>query len=932
MVTVDAVTLDLPGYPYFVGEFGTNNFLSVTNAGGITSAGIKVGGSAEANNNRMVVTGPGSSYYSSGGLTIGSSGSYNSLLIEDGATVTNNEAYVGALFESRGNEAIVTGEGSVWTAQKLDVGWSGSENRLLISESGAVNAVGNIGDNGGSSNNVVEISGSGSVWNGGLSVGPYGTGNRVSILDGGTLRGGVALGSADWASNNVVQVFGPESTIDDPSGTVEVSYSGSSNTLEIAGGGSVTAWNGFVNRGNSGVANNNLILVRDPGSRLSFRDRLQMWPTGTNNLLVVKGEAELVTKDMDLGGSASNQLRLEGGYFEVQGFFGLTGGTFYVGGGTAWIEGIGFNYGRSGHIEIAGGTVFVNSSTSLPLGSEPLVIGTLAGETASLILASGNHEIRTTAGILVGSATNSHGELFVAGSRSLIAGPLFVGATGASSGSGVVNLSEGATLETAMLVAGSGGSGWVINDGGAFQFTTATPNIQSLSPRAISLKNGEVAFVDATNVELESVADSPSGLSLLGSNALRLIRSNNKPVASVTFSDATPTNYQRLVLEGDGASLAAQQIEVGHGAIAILTNGAVNLGTDGGEILVKDGGQVVQEQASLNGDTGNQRIMLTGDYTMWTNRTLFALGGTGGMNSISISNGAALHCQDVSLGRTVASASNQVTLGGFGASLIAARDITVGERGSSNRLVMDGGTVRAGSSVLLGRFSTSTGNEIIINGGLLAVTNVAKLGQLNMQAGQLVMNDGQIEVDTLNVAAGPTGDLIFNGGTIEAFRVTHINGRRLIIGDGIHPAVLHLKGGTNTFAGGLVIAPNASVVGAGTILGVVTNLGVVQAEGGALNFQDTVINSGVILNGSGAQVTLTGGLVFGVLSADRLVDHFSVSVGRVDGQVFSLEYRRAIAGQNWLPADFTTMLESNIVWLTDTNTNGSMRFYRVKLE
>src|SRR5262249_33586356 len=119
-----------------------------------------------ASNNNVVVTGVGSLWQNNGSqFYLGRNGSGNSLTIRDGGAVVNFEGYVGGGFYSgapwtSNNIVLVTGSGSLWSNRSslnFCVAYMG--NSLVISNGGTVfsGLYGNVG--GGS----VLVTGAGSV-------------------------------------------------------------------------------------------------------------------------------------------------------------------------------------------------------------------------------------------------------------------------------------------------------------------------------------------------------------------------------------------------------------------------------------------------------------------------------------------------------------------------------------------------------------------------------------------------------------------------------------------------------------------------------------------------------------------------------------------------------------------------------------------------
>ena len=123
---IDAGTLLVEGTVSAAGSLTVGNTNSgiamvISNGGHVASAfSVFVGYAATASNNRVLVTGEnsvwtnGNSGYGNG-LFFGYAGGGNSLVIADGAKVTEGYAYVGYSNSSSQNSVEVTGGGSLWT-------------------------------------------------------------------------------------------------------------------------------------------------------------------------------------------------------------------------------------------------------------------------------------------------------------------------------------------------------------------------------------------------------------------------------------------------------------------------------------------------------------------------------------------------------------------------------------------------------------------------------------------------------------------------------------------------------------------------------------------------------------------------------------------------------------------------------------------------
>jgi len=159
----------------YIGNSGANNFLWIADGGAVVATNSFVG--YAGSNNEVLISSPGSVWTNSGDLTVGYSGSSNTLTITDGATVYDHTGHIGDLSGSGNNAVTVSGSGSVWSnSDGLSIGVQmffqagiNSGNSLTITNGGAVYC--GSGGAGALGESVVIVTGNGSVWNcgGGLS-------------------------------------------------------------------------------------------------------------------------------------------------------------------------------------------------------------------------------------------------------------------------------------------------------------------------------------------------------------------------------------------------------------------------------------------------------------------------------------------------------------------------------------------------------------------------------------------------------------------------------------------------------------------------------------------------------------------------------------------------------------------------------------------
>ncbi len=136
-----------------IGYYGSGNSFTIEGGGVVSNVGsnlIGVAGGMDtmtettftADHNSVTVSGAGSEWNNNGLLYVGQAGSYNSLLIENGGSVSltggGREAVIGKEASASRNEVRVNGFGSAFTITgALKIGELGLDNSLII-ESGAL--------------------------------------------------------------------------------------------------------------------------------------------------------------------------------------------------------------------------------------------------------------------------------------------------------------------------------------------------------------------------------------------------------------------------------------------------------------------------------------------------------------------------------------------------------------------------------------------------------------------------------------------------------------------------------------------------------------------------------------------------------------------------------------------------------------------------
>jgi T5SS/PEP-CTERM-associated repeat protein len=181
----------------WIGESGTGT-LTVQNGGTLMTSsgagGSNIIGVFGGSNGMVTITGPGSTWNNSNGLTVGNSGN-GTLLIANGGSFTNTGTSLGGGFAASGT-AAVTGAGSTWTdSGSTNVGSTGA-GALTIQNGGNLTSGTALIRGLNSGSGQVLVAGAGSTWTvttgpltiglpeGGFTTGP----TTLTIIPGGTVN------------------------------------------------------------------------------------------------------------------------------------------------------------------------------------------------------------------------------------------------------------------------------------------------------------------------------------------------------------------------------------------------------------------------------------------------------------------------------------------------------------------------------------------------------------------------------------------------------------------------------------------------------------------------------------------------------------------------------------------------------------------------
>ena len=488
------------------------------------------------------------------------------------------------------------------------------------------------------------------------------------------------------------------------------------------------------------------------------------------------------------------------------------------------------------------------------------------------------------------------------------------------------------------------------NSGGGNQMTIAAGG-------QVQTGNGQVGYGSSSSNNIVSVTDNGSTW-------------NNDFNLSVGYSG----NGNSLVIT-NGGLVNGSECYVGYAAsssnntVLVSGNGSlwngvsdINIGYGGsGNSLVIGSNGVVQDLQSSIGygaSSSSNTVLVTDDGSVWNSYSNLNVGYYGSGNSLVISNGAYVNVPDTFIGYGASSSNNTVLVTGSGSLWNVFFGIAVGYYGSGNNLVINNGgnMYQASGFVCVGCYSSSSNNTVLVtdNNSLWSIDNLlVGCDQSNYGNSVIITNNGSVIVSesfligTTNALIGSasmsnrvsisgsgsllvggalgitaSNSLSFSSGFLTTAGTTVTNGQTFVVGDGLGAATFTLLGGVHSFANGLEIHNNGSLIGCGTINGdVVVDLGgtVLANCGGTLTFTGVVINWGTIQVTNGGVLATYGTLVnYGTINiADGSTSLHGAFIN--NGTVVGGSPSGSIS-----PFQITSVsLQGNDVHLTWTTTGGS---------
>jgi len=676
----------------------------------------------------------------SGDYIVGSNAFADALLIQAAGVLSNANGYLGYEVGGSNDSALVSDLHSIWrNAGALYVGYSGFGSSLTISNHGAVISTnGFVGYNSNSTTNNVLVTGAGALWTGlaNLYVGFSGSDNSLVINGSGTVHSAAGyIGNGTSASENSVVVTGSGS-VWDKLNTLFVGNSGACNSLVISNGGQVVnAYNSFgppvgpVYIGYNSSSSNNSVLVSGTNSVWkNTASILSIGLYGAGNSLVISNGGQVNNQTSSVGSqpsSSNNSVLVDGSVWQ-------SSEELYVG-----------YWGSSNSLAVRNGGQTASADS---------YIGYIGDSGYNCAFLCGTGSVWSTGNLFLGGGAdntfNSSGpdnSLIISNGGLMACQNSYLGYSMYSSGNSVlVNGGGSVWSNSSVLYIGYGGpsNSLVIQNGGAL-FTGSAwlgYNVDSTNNRVLITGAGSVWR--STNSVNMGFAGSDNILAI----------SNGGQFFGTAITVGISSDNNIAVVTGTGSALTVvTQLVLGNGT------------SSDNSLLIANGGHVRDSTAWLGTESTNNVALVTGAGSVWSNTSQLVLGLVSMGNSLIISNGGRVvdgffDC----IGCNSGGNSNSVRVVDGGIWQGSLQDI--GQHGSGNSLVIDGGQVFS-QDLIIGAVSPTCDNRVELDNGVLIATNAAHNGTLEVRNGIFILNGGTLQVDVL-VMTSPCGLFVRNGGTV----------------------------------------------------------------------------------------------------------------------------------------------------------------------
>jgi hypothetical protein len=517
-------------------------------------------------------------------------------------------------------------------------------------------------------------------------------------------------------------------------------------------------------------------------------------------------------------------------------------GVFNAGAGATLGFGNGGSLNFATSVFFTGATLIVQGALTNSQAGDLNSVGTLVITNGSLFNASYGNLILGPNGGDVGALTIANaGSLAVtntAGTATLVVG---------QSGKGVLTLNSGSSLAVNQLLVTNNtvtttNSVFAFNGG---RMTTSNAFLAAnvvIASNATLNVNGTWNMLGGSNIVSGlSTSNGSPGLVVIGNAASGAavtvgpgaVLSFNNPGALTTYSNVNLT-IGSGVATGNGLTVNGGTV-INAGVVIIGSGGA---GSPGNSLTISNGGSFYSGNVilgNIGGATGNSyNIGGVGAGSTVSNGTI-TVGSIAGFNTMTVTN-AQLTSSTLSVGSQSQASNNLVSVFANSTWNLQGGNVTVGGAGlqtSGNTLLIQGGVVTNGNTINVG--SQSADNTLLVQGGGQLFAVALDLGQNAGASNNLVL----IQSGGL-VSVGASGITVGSGATGAASNVVVVNGGTLVSASSLQFG--HIAGVNND---GMVISNGGTYFGGNTLVG--------QVSGSANNFYD--------IGGLGLASTVSNGTI-----------------------------------------------------------------------
>ena len=740
------------GGSFYIGRTGTGT-LVIRDGATVRDSNAFIGQEAGSVGTASV-TGNGSTWTEVGNLYVANYGT-GTMNIADGASVSDRYGYIA---NNAGSVGVVnvSGVGSLWTNRfDLSIAASGS-GTLNIEDGGAVsNDLGSIGDDT-TGVGVVNITGAGSTWttSSELTIGLVGRGS-VNILDGGKVISGASYVGNFFDSTGTVQVSGSGSSWS-ASDTVNVGYGGA-GTLTLAEGGNLSVQNGAgtlsLGTFESAVGTLNL-----GGASSAATDAIEAGTLSVAKVEFGAGTATLNLNHTDLRYNFAPMLiSTDSGTHRLNQLAGNTvlsadnsgfNGTTTVSGGTLIVANA-----LGGSASVTGGRLNVDNTLAGPVtvdGSGTLAgVGTISGSTRF-----------TNGGVLVGTqgqTLNIGGDLTLANTSQVNV------ALGGTSTQALFNVGAALTLDGTLNISSQGGFGagsyrvidyqGTLTDNG-MTLGTLPSDVMSSNLQIQTAVSGQVNVLSSVGVRLNfwdgSNASQRNNNVIDGGSGVWQANDLNWTTANGALNGPYQPDPNFAVFQGTAGTVT---VDNSAGAIAVT---GLQIASDGyrieGDDIALIGGsesifRVGDSSAASASMTGTLAASLSGASTLVKTDfgTLVLAGNNTYSGGTDIRGGVLAVSSNTNLG----AASGSITFDGGALATTASFDtdraITLAQQGEIN--------VASNTVLTLSGNVTGSGELYKSGDGTLNLTGTNDYLNTRIEAGTVVGNTTSISGSVFNSAA-----------------------------------------------------------------------------------------------------------------------------------------------------------------------------------